>query len=218
MISQFERFGSGPMTADQIVQQLKQLKQKSYGHEEEKEVWMAEGVPITERAPTGPFPGRTLRSPPSAGSLQRTQAERDRARRFGFPPARLMVLTDGSDNAQKAMDAALHYRRRNDFVFFVTCVPLGTDKQTNLDLTNKAKHVMDDVKDLIKERELGRWETAILPSSNPQQAVIDYAYKNNVDLIFIGTRGIESSTGDFHPDSFSKYVLHNSHCSVMLIR
>lgn len=220
------------MSPQQMCEELKRLKQP-----EQKETWMEgpshremfkeimtegprEGQALTERAPVGRYPGRVNVSgrTPSATQGPRTEVDRERARRFGFPPARLMILTDGSENAHKAIEAALHYRRRNDNLFFVTAVQLGADKQTNIELTNKAKSVMDHCKEIIHERELGRWETAILPTTNPQQAIVDYAYNNNIDLCFIGTRGIDCGTGDFHPDSFSKFVLHNSHCSVMLIR
>lgn len=222
LIHRFENL-QGSMTADEIVKELQKMK----GHEQKE--WQGESTynketssdfpstPITHRAPTGAFPGRVGRASTS-GTVPRTQTDKERARRFGFTPARLMILTDGSDMSHKAIEAALHYRRRNDFIYFVTCVPLSSDKSSNLELTNKAKHVMDHVQEIIAERELGRWETAILPANNPQQAVVDYAYNNNIDFIFIGTRGIDESTGDFHPDSFSKHILHNSHCSVMLIR
>ena len=181
---------------------------KTMEHEEE---------PIIVHAPSGPMPGK-----PRNQAQNRSQEERERARRFGFPPTRLLVLTDGSENSHRALEAALHFRRRNDSLFIVNAVQLMDDTveydQTNRLLKDKGRKILDEVTKLIHEREIGRWECACLPSKNAKEVVLDYAQKHNIELIFIGSRGIDTKTGDFYPGSFSKYVINNSHCSVMLVR
>jgi len=176
-----------------------------------------EETPLIIHAPSGPMPGKTRMGP-----VARTQEERERARRFGFPPTRLLVLTDGSENSHRALEAALHFRRRNDMLFILNAVQLMDDTieydQTNRLLKDKGRKIIDEVTKLIHEREIGRWECASLPSKNAKQIALDYASKNNVELIFIGCRGVDSKTGDFYPGSFSKFVINNSHCSVMLVR
>lgn len=173
--------------------------------------------PLVVHAPSGPMPGKQRQV-----TQQRTTEERERARRFGFPPTRLLVLTDGSDNSHRALEAALHFRRRNDSLFIVNAAQLMDDTaeydQTNRMLKEKGRKIIDEVTNLIHEREIGRWEVACLPSKNPKQVVLEYAAKHSIDLIFIGSRGIDSQTGDFYPGSFSKYVINNSQCSVMLVR
>ena len=176
-----------------------------------------EDEPIIVAAPPGPMPGKSRAAP-----LTRSPEERMRARRFGFPPTRLLVLTDGSDNAHRALEAALHFRRRNDSLFIVNAVQLMDDTveydQTNRLLKDKGRKIIDEVTKLIHEREIGRWECACLPAKNAKEAVLDYAQKHNIELIFVGSRGIDNKTGDFYPGSFSKHVIDNSHCSVMLVR
>jgi len=160
--------------------------------------------PLVVHAPSGPMPGKN----PRQGTQQRSPEERDRARRFGFPPTRMLVLTDGSENAHRALEAALHFRRRNDSLFIVNAAQLMDETveydQTNQLLKDKGRKIIDEVTKLIHEREIGRWECACLPSKNPKEAVLDYAMKHNIEVIFLGSRGVDAKTGDFYPVSEGK--------------
>jgi nucleotide-binding universal stress UspA family protein len=215
MLEQMKGLDLKGMSADQLMavlaQQTKTGEQKVTGEPTKVSV----SQPSVARAPQGAFPGRVRGQ---AG----TTTDRERARKFGFPPAQILVLVDGSPASEKAIDAALHYRRRNDHIYFCHALKLaGTGdewKAENEELALKGKAIVDDVKSMIAEREIGRWETALIPHTNIHQAVLDYAKNNKIDLIFIGTRGFDPQTHEFYSDSFAKFIMENSHCSAMLVR
>lgn len=204
------------MTADQLMSALQkhQAEQKTPG--ETIKIATTGNAPHIEHAPAGPFPGKKVRG----GAQQRTGGDRDRARRFGFTPANVLVLVDGTEASQKAVDAALHYRRRNDHIFFVNLVhvPANATAEQTTALEKTGNDVIEQVKSMISEREIGRWETCVIPSPEIKNACLEYANNNKVDIIFIGTRGIDPKSHQFPEDSMGKWIMENSNCSTMLVR
>ena len=43
--------------------------------------------------------------------------------------------------------------------------------------------MIEGVESEIQDRQIGRWECTALPSMDPKQAALDYALKNNVDMV-----------------------------------
>jgi nucleotide-binding universal stress UspA family protein len=183
--------------------------------------WRQESDQYTLRAPTGAFPGRgrgfTAMGP-------RTGAQRAQAVKFRFEPITLVVLTDGSEHSHKALEAALHFRRRNDYIHVVNCVQLAgpedqpSFKEANAALKSKGKHVIDEARQEINEREIGRWVCTSVAAMDPKKAALEYAQKQGASILFVGTRGKDSTTKDFYPGSFAKYIFDNADCSVMVVR
>lgn len=231
IIRTFRDLGSQRMTAEEVANKLQKAQceqtyqEPSYKFEttEPKYREFKSDQPESElraHSPYGPMPGRAR----GAAVGPRTQTDRERAKRFGFTPMNILVLTDGSEHSRKAMQAALHFRRRNDNIYVVNAVTLcGPDDQpefrtANIKLKSKGTQILKEVQQEFEDRQMGRWEIDVVPSSDPKRAVLDYVKKTNIDMVFIGTRGIDSKTNDFFPGSFSRHMIEHSPCSVMLIR
>merc|ERR1712166_1108481 len=204
------------MTADQLMSALQKTprnREKNHGGTTENPNRTATLAPHVESSPRGAYPGRTRATPGERGGV-----DRERARRFGFQPNNILVLVDGTENSQKAIDAALHYRRRNDHIFFCHAVQtpgVGAQHEKEVEsLELKGEKIIDDVKTQISEREIGRWETCVIPSPDIHNAVIEYATKNKIDIIFIAT--MHRPPNDLFPtDSMGKWIMENSTCSTM---
>jgi nucleotide-binding universal stress UspA family protein len=54
-------------------------------------------------------------------------------------------------------------------------------------------------------------------SDTVEKAIIDYAKKNNMDVIVIGTKGM-SGVEEYFFGSVANAVIHHAHCPVFAIR
>lgn len=163
--------------------------------------------------------GRALRFAQQAAKLQE---ERDRARKFGFPAMRVMVCLDGSANSWKALEAALHHRRRNDYLSLVHFVQLFDDTSdfgpSNALMRKKGFEIVTQAQRELQHRGISRFDWACIPSHNAKDAAVKYALEQRIDLIFVGSRGVNRAVQEFYPGSFTKHMINHVHSSVMLIR
>lgn len=223
----------GLVSVDEVLRMLEKAKMQAKSPVEYKieggKEWSEGSEEYSMQAPMGAFPGRARGGRggpggPMMGAGTRTSTQREQAVRFRFTPINVLVLTDGSEHSHKALEAALHFRRRNDHLFVVNCVQLAGKEgepeytEANRALKTKGKAVIDEARQEINEREIGRWVCASVAAVDPKKAALEYAKKQDVSVIFVGTRGTDSTSGTFYPGSFAKYVFDNADVSVMLVR
>jgi nucleotide-binding universal stress UspA family protein len=70
---------------------------------------------------------------------------------------------------------------------------------------------------LAKKEGLSIKKEALEESDIVGKAIIDYAKKNNIDVIVIGTKGM-TAVQEYFFGSVANKVIHHAHCPVFAIR
>jgi nucleotide-binding universal stress UspA family protein len=151
-----------------------------------------------------------------------------------FPPKKILVAIDGSDNARRAEDVAIILSKESkaDLVILnVYSVPLYAYSNTSplggmppIDIKDMMETTAKQAKKLVEESEQrargqGAKATAatLQSSSSVVYEIVSYAQNEKVDLIVIGTRGL----GGFKKlllGSVSGGVATHSHCNVLIVK
>lgn len=109
---------------------------------------------------------------------------------------KLLVATDGSDHARKAIeyacDIALKY---NAMVYLIHVVSLPSIVYSEASFEPLSDHIRKAGKAILEEAEKRIREKgvehvqALLTKGDPADEIMKYAKKNDVDMIFLGSRG-----------------------------
>jgi len=147
---------------------------------------------------------------------------------------RILVPTDGSENSMRAAKSAAELAKLNPnskvTVFKVDSVPSRFVERHLYwvagDKGSQGKHIeemfAEDRNRILEEtasifKDNGIDVQCDYTTGNPAEQICEYARKNNIDLIVIGTRG-KSNIGEIFLGSVSHKVLHLSPCPVLLIK
>ena len=77
--------------------------------------------------------------------------------------------------------------------------------------------VLDTIDPLIGIKGLNIKKEVVEESDTVEKTIIDYAKKNDIDVIVIGTKGM-SAVEEYFFGSVAKEVIHHAHCPVFAIR
>jgi nucleotide-binding universal stress UspA family protein len=150
-----------------------------------------------------------------------------------FPVKKILVSTDGSENAKRAVSAASSLAKQNGSELLIVHVvseaipaqysPIGintpaadysdyfkTIEQEGLKLVN-------DVAQRAKEEGINARGEVLRTISSTVESIVEAADKEHVDLIVVGTRGL----GGFKKlllGSVSSGVVSHASCSVLIVR
>jgi nucleotide-binding universal stress UspA family protein len=141
----------------------------------------------------------------------------------------IMVATDGSDSAKKAVDSAIKISQLNKAkLYAVHVVASGETKITQHDPRDAewAKHMKEHL--MAQGREATHYvETAgkivnvevepVVLEGNPTDEIVNFAEKNDVELIVIGTLG-KSGVQRFLLGSVAENVVRYSKVPVLVVR
>jgi nucleotide-binding universal stress UspA family protein len=101
-------------------------------------------------------------------------------------------------------------------------VPGGRVKEKERDREEEAKReaeilLVQLIDPLARKEGVNIRKEVIEESDSVAKSIIDYAKKNNMDLIVIGTKGM-TSVEDFFLGNVANNVIHHAHCPVFAIR
>ena len=101
-------------------------------------------------------------------------------------------------------------------------VPGGRVKDKELEREEEAKRqaemlILNTIDPLIRKEGVNIKKEVIEESDTVEKAIIDYAKKNNIDVIVIGTKGM-TAVEEYFFGSVANAVLHHAHCPVFAIR
>ena len=138
---------------------------------------------------------------------------------------KILVPVDGSDQAGKAIeyasDIALKYKAIVYLVHVVTPLPCMVDEPDMLqDLKDKgeefAEEILREATREVKTKGLRNFQSSVLHGS-PAEAILDYAKRNDVDMIVMGSRGMGGVKGLFL-GSVSNKVCHMAECTCVTVK
>lgn len=145
---------------------------------------------------------------------------------------RILVATDGSENAKRAADVAIDLAKEYDAELVVlnvipplSSVPVGATapipasviEQYYKDSRTRAEKVVGEVISGANKRSVKARAELLDKPFSVVEGIISYAKNENVDLIVLGTRGL----GRFKKlliGSVSSGVVSHASCSVLIVR
>jgi len=140
----------------------------------------------------------------------------------------ILVPIDGSECSLDAAKYATRIAKNENAQLFciriMTKVPYGytdsppaTDEYFK-DIEEKVQSWFDKVRDMAKTEGITKLKTENFADvKSVIRSIIDYANSMDIDLIVIGTRG-RTGLKRLLMGSVANGVIHNAHCSVLLVR
>ncbi|MBI5196203.1 MAG: universal stress protein [Nitrospirae bacterium] len=141
---------------------------------------------------------------------------------------KILVPVDGSEYSTKALNVAKDFAKtKGAKICLINVVPVleGIDLEISPSEKDKLKESMRKRADYIVQQACGVLATEdviatcreIAASTSVPDAVIDFAEKEKVDLIIIGSRGLSPSSR-FRMGSVASKVVRHSSCSVYVVK
>ena len=145
---------------------------------------------------------------------------------------KILVATDGSDHAKKAIDYACDLTLKYDaevyllHVIYKSGVPKNLLKVLEAHRIEKTPEhaILKEIGDRIiemaerecREKGLKNFQSSII-EGDPAQAIIEFAREKGVDMIVMGSRGLGNLEGVFL-GSVSHKVCNLAHCTCLTVK
>lgn len=145
---------------------------------------------------------------------------------------KVLVATDGSDHAKKAIDYACDLALKYDaevyllYVIYKSGVPKSLLKVIEAHRIEKTPEhaILKEIGDRIikmaerecRERGVKNFQSSII-EGDPAQAIIEFAREKGVDMIVMGSRGLGNLEGVFL-GSVSHKVCNLAHCTCLTVK
>jgi nucleotide-binding universal stress UspA family protein len=145
---------------------------------------------------------------------------------------KILVATDGSDHAKKAIDYACDLTLKYDaevyllHVIYKSGVPKNLLKVLEAHRIEKTPEhaILKEIGDRIiemaerecREKGLKNFQSSII-EGDPAQAIIEFAREKGVDMIIMGSRGLGNLEGVFL-GSVSHKVCNLAHCTCLTVK
>ncbi|NUU74320.1 universal stress protein [Paenibacillus xylanilyticus] len=135
----------------------------------------------------------------------------------------ILLAADGSNNAIRAAKEAAYIASlipdaEVEILFVVDLSKVKNEvlhSQNHEDIELKRKQKLIPVQQELTEKNVKYRVTFV--NGDPGPTIVDYANKNRVDLLIIGSRGL-NSLQEFVLGSVSHKVVKRAHCPVMIVK
>lgn len=139
---------------------------------------------------------------------------------------KILVPYDHSALSKKALDTALMLAKQDEQIELdvITVVPVNIPttyyealnvESHHDEMMEAAQKIMDDIQTKLTGLP-NKSKTEVL-DGNPAEVIIEFAEKNDVDLIVMGSRGL-SGLKELFLGSVSHYVVQKASCPVFIIK
>ena len=143
-----------------------------------------------------------------------------------FTLRKILVPLDGSDNSQRALDAAIFLAKKSNAkivcLYSINFIPIAETQmfdplRCQIEEKKYAEQVMQKAKTLCTQNDIEF--TKVIEFGMPGNTILNFIKnKNNkIDLVVMGSRG-QSGLKEIFLGSVSNYVLHKSHIPVLIIK
>jgi nucleotide-binding universal stress UspA family protein len=145
-------------------------------------------------------------------------------------PSRLLVAVEGSEpslkeSSMKAAAYALKLASTSDASLIAICVvqiPEYIEENTRASLRHelfrKSEVTLKEIRGLASKSGVKFASKVIETSGGISTAICNFAEKENVDLVVLGTRSAASSLTKLMLGSVASGVVGNAHCPVLVVR
>jgi len=141
---------------------------------------------------------------------------------------KVLVPVEGSRHSMEGLKVASHYaREKNAGIFVLTVVPYVADVDLELSVSERdrilesmkrrGEDVLRKAVETLKSYGTNYIRTVLSTSTSPAQEILDFAEKEKVDLIVIGSKGM-GATARFFLGSVASTVVRYSGCCVYVVK
>lgn len=136
----------------------------------------------------------------------------------------ILVAVDGSEQSYDALREAIETAQANDSQLEILYVlndklaniPVHLDTMTLYkSVQEHSDYVVDQVQGYLKDTEVS-FEIVRLTGS-PKREIINYSKENNIDLIVLGSTGLDA-IDRFIIGSTTQYIVNHASCNVMVVK
>lgn len=136
----------------------------------------------------------------------------------------ILVAVDGSEQSYDALREAIETAQANDSQLKILYVlndklaniPVHLDTMTLYkSVQEHSDYVVDQVQGYLKDTEVS-FEIVRLTGS-PKREIINYSKENNIDLIVLGSTGLDA-IDRFIIGSITQYIVNHASCNVMVVK
>ena len=136
----------------------------------------------------------------------------------------ILVAIDGSEQSYDALREAIETAQANDSQLKILYVlndklaniPVHLDTMTLYkSVQEHSDYVVDQVQGYLKDTEVS-FEIVRLTGS-PKREIINYSKENNIDLIVLGSTGLDA-IDRFIIGSTTQYIVNHASCNVMVVK
>ena len=136
----------------------------------------------------------------------------------------ILVEVDGSEQSYDALREAIETAQANDSQLKILYVlndklaniPVHLDTMTLYkSVQEHSDYVVDQVQGYLKDTEVS-FEIVRLTGS-PKREIINYSKENNIDLIVLGSTGLDA-IDRFIIGSTTQYIVNHASCNVMVVK
>lgn len=136
----------------------------------------------------------------------------------------ILVAVDGSEQSYDALREAIETAQANDSQLKILYVlndklaniPVHLDTMTLYkSVQEHSDYVVDQVQGYLKDTEVS-FEIVRLTGS-PKREIINYSKENNIDLIVLGSTGLDA-IDRFIIGSTTQYIVNHASCNVIVVK
>ena len=133
--------------------------------------------------------------------------------------SKILVAVDGSETSSKAAEMAIDLSKKHgaDLIALYIVAPNINFSQAFYFAQENGQKIVDEVKNEALAKNLNVQTEVLMDVGSVPKAIVEYAEKNNVNLIVLGTRGI-SGIKRMLVGSTASDVVKYSHCPVMVVK
>ncbi|MBM7573594.1 universal stress protein [Aquibacillus albus] len=136
---------------------------------------------------------------------------------------KILLATDGSEHSKRAAENAIHIAKCTEGSKLEIVYVIAADKAKSDVLSNwNSIDVNDSRKERIKVAENMAKESGVsfnikILHGEPGPTIVEYANKNNFDVVVIGSRGL-NGLQEFVLGSVSHKVAKRANCPVLIVK
>ncbi|WP_163537227.1 universal stress protein [Gracilibacillus sp. YIM 98692] len=136
---------------------------------------------------------------------------------------KILLATDGSEHSKRAAENAFHIAQCSSGSQLEVVYVVGADKAksdvlnnwNSVDLNDSRKEQLGEAERLSKETGID-YQVKVL-HGDPGPSIVDYANKNNFDVVILGSRGL-NGLQEFVLGSVSHKVAKRANCPVLIVK
>jgi nucleotide-binding universal stress UspA family protein len=141
---------------------------------------------------------------------------------------RILVPIDGSRYSMRSIEVAVDYAKEKiSSIYLLTILPISEGIDLELSpvenehikegLRQKGEEILGMGRQILEQKGISHIRTALSFASSPGQEIVEFAGRENIDLIVMGSSGL-SPAKRFFLGSVAAHVVTYSPCSVYVVR
>jgi len=133
--------------------------------------------------------------------------------------SKILVAVDGSESSSKAAKRAIDLAEKHgaDLIALYIVEPNINFNEAFYFAEESGQKIVDEVKQEASVKKLNVQTEVLMDVGAVSKAIVEYAEKNNIDLIVLGTRGI-SGIKRMLLGSTASGVVTYSHCPLIVVK